>query len=48
MFIRPRKKRNEALIELPIIPPIRENEVKCFETADAVAATTRHVMITIL
>jgi hypothetical protein len=47
-FMSPRARRKDALIELPIIPPMRENVEKCFDTADAVAATTSEVTITML
>jgi len=48
MFIIPRTSRKVAETEEPIIPPIREKLLKCFETADAVAATTIEVIITML
>jgi hypothetical protein len=44
----PRKMRNAAEIEVPMIPPTRENESNRSEMEEAVAATTIEVTITIL
>lgn len=47
-FMRPRRIKNAALTEVPIIPPTVLKLSKREETAAAVAATTMEVMITIL
>ena len=47
-FINPSSRRKDAETEVPIIPPTREKESKRFDTAAAVPATTREVMMTIL
>jgi hypothetical protein len=48
MFIIPSNNRKEAETEDPMIPPIREKLSNFLDTADAVAATTIDVMITIV
>ena len=47
-FIRPRRIKNAALTEVPIMPPTVLKLSKREETAAAVAATTIEVMMTIL
>ena len=47
-LINPNKMRKAADTEVPMIPPTREKAPNFFETAEAVAATTMEVMITIL
>lgn len=48
MFIMPSTMRKVADTEVPTIPPTFEKLSNRFETADAVAATTMDVIITIL
>ena len=47
-FISPKRMRKPAETEVPMIPPICENAPNFFETAEAVAATTMEVIMTIL
>jgi hypothetical protein len=47
-FMMPKRIRNAALTEVPMIPPMVLNLSKREETAAAVAATTIDVMITIV
>jgi len=44
----PRSSRKAAETEVPMMPPTREKAEKREETAEAVAATTMEVMMTIL
>lgn len=47
-FMIPRRMRKAAETEVPTMPPTLEKPSNLLETAEAVAATTMDVMITIL
>lgn len=47
-FIKPRIIRNEALTDVPIIPPTVLKRLKFLDTAAEVPATTMEVMMTML